>query len=153
MTMTRRIWMLTAVAALCVLAVGLLTTAAPAQEGELEIGIDQLHHNMMSQLAGIWSQLVQGVAQDTEFLDSAQGQALMERQEALMQIRWMMMEGMSPPGREMGMDDRPGSEGCFEFVSWIELDRTYWVLDTRTGRMHPRECPEREMDEGEMDDG
>ena len=117
MTMTRRIWMLTAVAALCVLAVGLLTTAAPAQEGELEIGIDQLHHNMMSQLAGIWSQLVQGVAQDPEFLDSAQGQALMERQEALMQIRWMMMEGMSPPGREMGMDDRPGSEGCFEFVS------------------------------------
>ena len=61
------------------------------------------------------------------------------------------MEGMAPPHREMGMDDRPGSEGCFEFVSWLELDRTYWVLDTRSGRMQARECPEREMDEGEHD--
>ena len=124
----------------------LLSSSAFAQEGELEVGLDQLHRGMMAQFAGVWAGLVQGVAQDPEFLDTAEGQDLVARQEALMEIRWMMMEGMRGPEREgMGM----GAAGTFQFVSWIELDRTYWALDTRTGQMHPRECPEMEMGERE----
>ena len=151
--MTRRTYVLIVVAALCLVFVGLLATAAPAQEGDMELGIDQLHRGMMAQLAAVWSGLVQGVAQDPEFLDTAEGQDLVARQGALMEIRWMMMEGMAPPHREMGMDDRSGPAGTFEFISWIELDRTYWVLDTRTGQMHPRECPEPPMEEGDDEGG
>ena len=144
-TRSRR-WMMAALLGLVVM----LGSSALAQEGGLEVGIDGLHRNMMSQLAGIWVLLMQGVAQDPGFLETTEGEDLVARQEALMEIRWMIMEGMAPPERE-GMGMGMGSAGTFEFVSWIELDRTYWALDTRTGQMHPRECPpppgEDEMEE------
>ncbi|MCD6361046.1 MAG: hypothetical protein J7M38_09295 [Armatimonadetes bacterium] len=151
--MPRHAYAFIVIAGLCPLVIGLTATAAPAQEGELEMGIDQLHRNLMAQLAGVWSQLVQGVAGDPGFLETAEGQNLLARQEALMQVRWMMMEGMAPPRPEGAMDDRPGGEGAFVFVSWIELDRRYWVLDTRTGRMYARECPEAPQDEVEDEGG
>lgn len=130
-----RTWLVVALLGMMVL----LASSAFAQEGELEVGLDQLHRGMMAQLAGVWAQLVQGVAQDPAFMETAQGEELVARQEALMEVRWMMMEGMAPPERE---DSATGVAGTFEFVSWIELDRTYWALDTRTGEMLARECPE-----------
>ncbi len=135
---------LIALAVICLTVGAWLCTSVFAQEGAGEMGIDRLHQQMMQQLAAVWTQLVQGVAQDPGFMETAAAEELLQRQEALMAIRWGMMEAMTGP--ERGAQEM-GPAGTFQFVSWIELDSTYWALDTRTGQMHPRRCPEPPMDE------
>ena len=139
--------------ALVVFAAVLWTAAPPAfAQGEgPDVTIDRLNALIMQQLAGVWSQMVQVVTQDPGFMDTEQWQALMARQQALIGIRYAMAEGMrgpGPGGPEMGPGTGPG--GTYQFVSWAEADRTYWVLDTRNGRMLLRETPPPpERDEGQ----
>ena len=126
-----------------------LTASSVSAQPQAAVGVDRLNEQIMGALVGVWSQLVQGVMENPDFLDTAQAEELLLKQDALMDIRWGMMEAMRGP-RDEGRG--PGAVGAYEFVSWFDANRTYWVLDTRTGRMDARECPQVRMDEGEMDD-
>jgi len=116
-----------------------LTASSVSAQPQAAVGVDRLNDQIMGALVGVWSQLVQGVMENPGFLDTAQAEELLLRQEALMEIRWGMMEAMRGPGDE---GRGPGAVGAYEFVSWFEGERTYWVLDTRTGRVVVREWPD-----------
>jgi hypothetical protein len=134
----------------CVVVVGWwLTASSVSAQPEAAVGVDRLNEQIMSVLVGVWSQLVQGVMEDPGFLDTAKAEELLARQEALMAIRWGMMETLRGPREEGG---GPGGVGAYEFVSWFEMDRTYWVVDTRNGRLQFREAQEIPMEEAEEED-
>jgi len=132
---------------LIVLAGAMWLAAIPAMAQELDRNFDQLNARIMAALMQGWSEIVAGVTADPAFLDGEQGQALMHRQEMLTMVRYQMMEVMrgpvpgGPEGQEMGP---PGS---YEFIGWQEPNVSYWVLDTRNGRMMLRRIPPREEEE------
>lgn len=147
--MTHRTCLPVTLAALCLM---LVWTAAPAaaQEPGPDMSIDRLHHQIMTQLVAVWTQMAQLVGEDGDFLATGQWESLMARQQALIGLRYAITESLRGPEPE-GMN--AGAAGTFQFISWIELDRRYWVLDTRTGQMHPRACPPPPEDDRERDDG
>ncbi len=132
--------------AMLLTAASLLPAAtAAAQEPGPGPGLDRLDHLLMTQLVAVWTQMLQGVSQDPQFLTTAEGQALLQRQQALTQVRLMMMEALRAPQPRA---PEGGGPGTFDFVTWIELDRRYWVLDTRTGLIYARDSPPPPRDEG-----
>ena len=116
-----------------------LTASSVSAQSEAALGVDRLNDQIMGALVGVWSQLVQGVMKDPGFFDTAQAEELLFKQEALMDIRWGMMEALRGPMDEGG---GPGAVGAYQFVSWFDANHTYWVLDTRTGRIVVREWPD-----------
>ncbi|MFQ6133874.1 MAG: hypothetical protein ACE5R4_17665 [Armatimonadota bacterium] len=110
---------------------------APVPEGGEPMEPEVLHHQLVQQLVGVWSQVAWGVAQDPMFLETPEAEALMTKAETLRMIRHEMWEALEPPGGPPGPEDN----GRFQFVEWIVEGVNYWVLDTRTGEMHPREAP------------
>lgn len=96
-----------------------------------------LHRQLIGQLVEAWSEVAQRVAQDPMFLESPEAEPLMMRAETLGMISRQMMAALRPAEAGPG----PAENGRFQFVEWIAPQATYWVLDTRTGEMHPREAP------------